>query len=84
MSQQNSRRQELQLARMREASAPSASNKLATYSAKASAVSAVKMLDFVREMSLGTEEFSQRQADYWIFILQDYAPPLIERAFAGA
>ena len=39
------------------------------------------MLDFVREMSLGNEDLSQRQADYWIFILQDYAPPLIERAF---
>jgi hypothetical protein len=39
------------------------------------------MLDFVREMSLGSEEFSQRQADYWIFILQDYAPLLIEQAF---
>lgn len=39
------------------------------------------MLDFVREMSLGSEDFSQRQADYWIFVLQDYPPPLIKRAF---
>jgi hypothetical protein len=39
------------------------------------------MLDFVREMSLGSEEFTQRQSDYWIFVLQDYPSPLIERAF---
>jgi hypothetical protein len=39
------------------------------------------MLDFVREMSLGSEDFSQRQSDYWIFVLQDYPSPLIERAF---
>ena len=39
------------------------------------------MLDFVREMSLGSEDFTQRQSDYWIFVLQDYPSPLIERAF---
>jgi hypothetical protein len=39
------------------------------------------MLDFVREMSLGSEDFTQRQSDYWIFVLQDYPSPFIERAF---
>ena len=39
------------------------------------------MLDFVREMSLGSEDFTQRQSDYWIFVLQDYPSPLIESAF---
>ena len=72
--------QGLQLTRIGE-SGPNASNKLAVFSAKASAVTAAKMLDFVREMSLGSEDFTQRQADYWIFILQDYAPSLIEQAF---
>jgi hypothetical protein len=91
MPERSTRQQELQLTHTRKASGPSASNKLATSSAKACAVTqakfkearftAAKMLDFVREMSLGNEEFSQRQADYWIFILQDYAPPMIEQAF---
>ncbi len=39
------------------------------------------MLDFVREMSLGSEDFSQRQSDYWILVLQDYPATLIECAF---
>ena len=57
------------------------SNKLVTSSKKASAVMAARMLDFVREMSLGTEDFTQRQSDYWIFALQSYPPRLIESAF---
>jgi len=39
------------------------------------------MLDFVREMSLSSEDLSQRQSDYWIFVLQSYPPHLIEHAF---
>jgi len=50
-------------------------------SGKASVVMAAKMLDFVREMSLGTEDFTQRQSDYWIFVLQEYPPHCIEQAF---
>jgi hypothetical protein len=73
--------QELHLTNMAMASGRSASNKLVTFSVKASAVTAAKMLDFVREMSLGSEEFTQRQSDYWIFVLQTYPPALIERAF---
>jgi len=73
--------QEFQLANSLKVSGPGVSNKLATFSAKASAVMAARMLDFVREMSLGSEDFSQRQSDYWIFVLQDYPSPLIERAF---
>jgi len=70
-----------QLTHPPKASGRSASNKLATFSVKASAVTAARMLDFVREMSLGSEDFTQRQSDYWIFVLQDYPSPLIERAF---
>jgi len=81
MQKHSARQPELQLTHTPKASGPSGSNKLATFSAKVSAVTAAKMLDFVREMSLGSEEFSQRQADYWIFILQDYPPAQIERAF---
>lgn len=73
--------QEFQLANSLKVSGPGVSNKLAMFSAKASAVMAARMLDFVREMSLGSEDFSQRQSDYWVFVLQDYSPPLIERAF---
>jgi hypothetical protein len=42
---------------------------------------AATMLDFVREMSLGTENFTQRQSDYWIWVLQAYEPRLIQQAF---
>jgi hypothetical protein len=81
MPSREKQQQELQLTNISRASGHSASNKLATFSVKASAVTAARMLDFVREMSLGSEDFSQRQSDYWIFLLQDYPPPLIERAF---
>lgn len=81
MPSQEKQPQEFHLANTLKASERNGSNKLATSSAKASAVTAARMLDFVREMSLGSEDFSQRQSDYWIFVLQDYSPPLIERAF---
>lgn len=67
---------ELQLASER-----SESRKLVTSSVNPSAVMAATMLDFVREMSLGTENFTQRQSDYWIWVLQAYEPRLIQQAF---
>jgi hypothetical protein len=80
-SPEQMQQQQTYLTKLSVGNEPNASNKLAMFSAKASAVTAAKMLDFVREMSLGTEDFSQRQSDYWIFVLQDYPPALIERAF---
>jgi hypothetical protein len=81
MAHHEVQQRELNLTHTPKASGHSASNKLATFSVKASAVTAARMLDFVREMSLGSEDFTQRQSDYWIFVLQDYPSPLIERAF---
>ena len=81
MPNQDLQQQELYLTNTPKVNGRSASNKLAMFSAKASAVTAARMLDFVREMSLGSEDFSQRQSDYWIFVLQDYPSSLIERAF---
>jgi hypothetical protein len=81
MPGQEKQLQEFHLANTLKVSERNGSNKLAMSSAKASAVTAARMLDFVREMSLGSEDFSQRQSDYWIFVLQDYSPPMIERAF---
>jgi hypothetical protein len=81
MANHEVQQRELKLTHTPQASGHSASNKLATFSVKASAVTAARMLDFVREMSLGSEDFTQRQSDYWIFVLQDYPSPLIESAF---
>ena len=73
--------QNLRLANAGRASERRESNKLAMSLGRASAVTAAKMLDFVREMSLGSEDFTQRQSDFWIFALQRYPPKLIEEAF---
>jgi hypothetical protein len=81
MASREVQQRELKLTHTPQASGHSACNKLATFSVKASAVTAARMLDFVREMSLGSEDFTQRQSDYWIFVLQDYPSPFIERAF---
>ncbi|MGA7927692.1 MAG: hypothetical protein WCA20_17090 [Candidatus Sulfotelmatobacter sp.] len=61
MANHEVQQRELQLSNTPKASGHSASNKLATFSGKASAVMAARMLDFVREMSLGGEDFTQRQ-----------------------
>jgi hypothetical protein len=61
--------------------APRNSNKLAPYSGKASAAMTANMLHLVREMSLDSEDFSQRQSDYWIWVMQGYPPCHIETAF---
>jgi len=57
------------------------SQAIARYSAKASAVTVAKMLDFAREMLLVSEPLSQRQSDFWIFELRVYRSDLIQRAF---
>jgi hypothetical protein len=81
MPKQDMQQPELRLTSVSKGSELGGSNKLAMSSAKASAVTAARMLDFVREISLGGEDISQRQSDYWIFVLKDYSPLQIERAF---
>ena len=66
---------------LRQANERSGLGAIAPYSARASAVTAAKMLDLAREMLLVSEDLSQRQSDFWIFELSLYPAHLIEKAW---